>query len=418
MKFLALILSLIAVSSAFKLPQDFNSSNHWAVLVAGSNGFWNYRHQSDICHAYKILIENGLSAERIIVLAYDDIANNGQNPFKGQIFNKPDPTGKGVDVYAGCKIDYKGKDVTPETFLDVLSGKAINYGTKKTLKSTSNDNVFVYFSDHGATGLIAFPSSELYANDLLNTLKGMSQKKMFNKLVFYLEACESGSMFTDLPTDIKVYATTAANDHESSWATYCSPNDKVNGRSVGSCLGDEYSVNFLEDTEATALKETLDNQFKVIRDKTKGSHVQQYGDKSFVTDELNQYEAQSAETKKVEIDAEYAKYLEEAKKSRVNSRDVKLHYLYQRALFGQGNNFELQQEISHRVKVDTIFSKLNIVQKSDISIDYKCLKESVNNFKSICNEWSDYSLKYVKSIAIACETMSVSTIKSFFEESC
>lgn len=33
-----------------------------AVLVAGSNGFGNYRHQADICHAYHILINNGVKA--------------------------------------------------------------------------------------------------------------------------------------------------------------------------------------------------------------------------------------------------------------------------------------------------------------------------------------------------------------------
>ena len=27
-----------------------------AVLIAGSNGYDNYRHQADICHAYNILI--------------------------------------------------------------------------------------------------------------------------------------------------------------------------------------------------------------------------------------------------------------------------------------------------------------------------------------------------------------------------
>lgn len=57
------------------------------------------------------------------------------------------------------------------------------------------------------------------------------KNKMYKRLVFYLEACESGSMFnvhpllsirwslwlvqTLLPTDINVYATTAANPEES-----------------------------------------------------------------------------------------------------------------------------------------------------------------------------------------------------------
>ena len=53
-----------------------NAVDHWAVLVAGSNGFWNYRHQADICHAYQVLLKNGFPASNIIVMAYDDIAND------------------------------------------------------------------------------------------------------------------------------------------------------------------------------------------------------------------------------------------------------------------------------------------------------------------------------------------------------
>ena len=56
---------------------------HWAVLVAGSNGYFNYRHQADICHAYQILRKNGIPDERIIVMMYDDIAHNTNNPTPG-----------------------------------------------------------------------------------------------------------------------------------------------------------------------------------------------------------------------------------------------------------------------------------------------------------------------------------------------
>lgn len=31
------------------------SAGNWAVIVAGSNTYANYRHQSDVFHAYKIL---------------------------------------------------------------------------------------------------------------------------------------------------------------------------------------------------------------------------------------------------------------------------------------------------------------------------------------------------------------------------
>jgi len=46
-------------------------------------------------------------------------------------------------------------------------------GSGKTLESTANDNVFLAFFDHGATGLIAFPSEYLYSSDLLSALNDM-----------------------------------------------------------------------------------------------------------------------------------------------------------------------------------------------------------------------------------------------------
>jgi len=75
------------------------ASDHWAVIMAGSNTYGNYRHQADSHHAVKIMLENGIPRENIIHLAYDDVANSRSNPFPGQLFNKPDPTGPGVNVY-------------------------------------------------------------------------------------------------------------------------------------------------------------------------------------------------------------------------------------------------------------------------------------------------------------------------------
>lgn len=65
-------LSLMALAGL----SQASSSDHWAVLVAGSNTYSNYRHQADICHAYQIMLENGIPEDQIIVMAYDDIANN------------------------------------------------------------------------------------------------------------------------------------------------------------------------------------------------------------------------------------------------------------------------------------------------------------------------------------------------------
>ena len=59
------------------------ASDHWAVIVAGSKGFSNYRHQADTCHAYQLLKKNGIPEDQIIHLSYDDVANSRENPFPG-----------------------------------------------------------------------------------------------------------------------------------------------------------------------------------------------------------------------------------------------------------------------------------------------------------------------------------------------
>ena len=141
------------IATAMLAAMASASEYHSAVLVAGSNGYWNYRHQADIAHAYQILINNGMPAENIITFMYDDIAQNSSNPFPGQLFNHPD----GEDVYNGVKIDYRGKDVTPEKFMAVMTGDAETAGGP-VLKTDRSSRVFVNFSDHGGPGLIAFPS--------------------------------------------------------------------------------------------------------------------------------------------------------------------------------------------------------------------------------------------------------------------
>lgn len=50
------------------------STNHWAVIMAGSNTWSNYRHQADSHHAVKLMLENGIPRDQIIHLAYDDLA--------------------------------------------------------------------------------------------------------------------------------------------------------------------------------------------------------------------------------------------------------------------------------------------------------------------------------------------------------
>jgi legumain len=122
--------------------------------------------------------------------------------------------------------------------------------------------------------------SYLYADKLYDTVEYMHQNNMYKEMVMYMEACEGGSMFEKFDyKKLDVYATSATDGKVSSWGTYCSPQDKVNGKSVGSCLGDLYSVNWMEDTEAHDKKyaETLLTQYKNVKAATTKSPVQEFG---------------------------------------------------------------------------------------------------------------------------------------------
>lgn len=85
----------------------------------------------------------------------------------------------------------------------------------------------------------------------------MYENEMYKEMVIYMESCESGSMFQNiLPKNTEIYALSAASSNENSWATYCYPDDKVDGKSMHTCLGDLFSVNWLEDSD----KEFLDHE--------------------------------------------------------------------------------------------------------------------------------------------------------------
>ena len=116
-----------------------------------------------------------------------------------QVINKPD----GDDVYAGVPKDYTGCDVNADNFVAILKGDAdsVSGGSGKVIDSSADDKVFVAFFDHGGPGILGVPGGcgdFLYANDVNKALTDKFAANGFKELTFYVEACESGSMFEGL----------------------------------------------------------------------------------------------------------------------------------------------------------------------------------------------------------------------------
>ncbi|KAK2948319.1 putative Vacuolar-processing enzyme beta-isozyme [Blattamonas nauphoetae] len=262
-----------------------SSCENWAVLVAGSNEWSNYRHQSDCFRNWQILKKNNFKMENVITMCYDDIAHNPRNPFPGQMFNYPN----GPNVYIGTEnIDYTGRDVTAEKFYAVLKGDRAKAGGK-VLETTENDNIFIHYNDHDTSGLLLFPTGGCaYAKDLNAVLDYMTAHKRYKRILFYIEACYSGTMFDKiLKNNTNIYAVTAANTQESSYAVFCGI-----PKYGGTCLSNEFSQHWMNISEAVDLKSySVQRQFETARSQTTGSHVMEYGDRSLKSLPLSEFQA-------------------------------------------------------------------------------------------------------------------------------
>ncbi|KAG7567819.1 Peptidase C13 legumain [Arabidopsis thaliana x Arabidopsis arenosa] len=438
--FLALFLYLVAAVSGdvIKLPSQASKffrptandddSTRWAVLVAGSSGYWNYRHQADVCHAYQLLKKGGVKEENIVVFMYDDIAKNEENPRPGVIINSPN----GEDVYNGVPKDYTGDDVNVDNLLAVILGNktALKGGSGKVVDSGPNDHIFIYYSDHGGPGVLGMPTSPyLYANDLNDVLKKKHASGTYKSLVFYLEACESGSIFEGLlPEGLNIYATTASNAVESSWGTYCPGEDPSPPSEYETCLGDLYSVAWMEDSDIHNLQtETLHQQYELVKKRTAGSgksfgsHVMEFGDIGLSKEKLVLYMGTNPANENFTFVNENSL----RPPSRVtNQRDADLVHFwdkYQKAPEGSARKVEAQKQVleamSHRLHVDNSIlligkllfgldgpAVLNNVRPSGTPLvdDWDCLKSLVRVFERHCGSLSQYGIKHMRSIANIC----------------
>ncbi|KAI1283055.1 Legumain [Halotydeus destructor] len=279
---LAVIVFLASILPSWSTAghEDKFTGTQWALLVASSRGFANYRHQADVYHAYHVLIDHGFPKSQIIVMHYNDVYEAPLSPTPGRVIARPG----GPDVHEGVPLDYTGEEVNAENFLGALQGdpELVKRG-KKVIQSTARDHIFIYYSGHGYRGGLAFETknmSKVTAGRLNQVLQDMHDDKKYAKMVFYLESCESGSMFKDLLSpDIGIYAVTASNETALSHGHYC---ERLDYTTIIFCPADEFSAFWLEDTDrhASLLTETFDEQFYLVKRLTELSPVNRYGDLS------------------------------------------------------------------------------------------------------------------------------------------
>ncbi|KAL2320215.1 hypothetical protein Fmac_029184 [Flemingia macrophylla] len=415
--------------------QNAITGRRWAVLVAGSKGYENYRHQADVCHAYQLLKSNGLKDENIIVFMYDDIAFNPLNPRHGVIINKPN----GPNVYAGVPKDYTGNATTASNFYAVIMGNknATSGGSGKVVNSGPNDTIFIYYADHGGPGVLSMPVGiSVWAYPFMQVLMWKHATNSFKKMVIYVEACESGSMFEGfLPNNTNIYVTTASNATEDSNAYYCPYFYPFPSTEYTTCLGDAYSVAWLEDSDNNDMSsETLQQQYETVRRRilvgniNTTSHVMQYGDINFTNDSLATYigaHPVCLDGNSTSSATALSFKQSTAKTSFLSQRDAHLHHLRLELHKAPDGSMEklkaqkvLEDEIAQREHVDNVFHLIgNLLFGEDSSStkmlhvrsrglplvdDWDCFMTLIKTYERHCGKLSIYGRKYTRAIANMC----------------
>ncbi|CAG2107835.1 unnamed protein product [Medioppia subpectinata] len=335
--------------------QEF-TGKRWVVLCAGGAGWNNYPFQASIYHAYHIFINHGIPADNIIVMHPDDLASSKHNPTPGIVVNQVN----GTDVYHDVPKHYIGDEVTPKNFLGVLRGDPeLKAAGKLVVDGGPNDHIFVFFMGHGSVDLnmyiyiahklqesIDFPRGTLFAKDLINELKGMHHAQRYAKLLFYLEAIDSGSMFDKLlPADINVYAVTSSKPDQASWACCY---DTVRKAYVGG----HFSQHWYADNEISDVNiETIDQQFlyislhnKIDIQNNTFEEAQHYGDLTIGQLTLSEFFGLKKQSYNPQITRIYNGQCEY-----VDQRDIAIHLTEQNIMHSRDNVEKLRytRELGH-----------------------------------------------------------------------
>ena len=242
----------------------------YAVLVQGSNGWNNYRHQADVLSVYQMLKTKGFDDDHIILIIDKALASDAKNPEPG-IIRAEDG---GNDLLAGCSMDYDNADISPSDISNILLGVKTDK-TPVVLPKDAGQNVLLFWSGHGhnhanngADELVwrnADVGRGMTADLLRQTISLMHQQGHYRKMFVLTEPCFSEAVITPLVGIPGVLAMSSAGTFEQSFADNWSTE-------LGVWRCDRFSRNLVTHLTASPTT-TYRDLYLFCAQRTLGSHV-------------------------------------------------------------------------------------------------------------------------------------------------
>ena len=234
--------------------------DNYAVLVAASEGWKNYRHQADVLGFYHYLKGEGYDDDHIILIMADDIAYNERNSLQGVVRREV----SGSNLYDDIQIDYKLGDLTLDDLKQILTSEP-SEAYPVTLGSSMNDNVLFFWSGHGTQNGWKWKETENLNADFA---KSMFSDMQFRKMFAIVETCYSGRVAQGCIGIPGLLMMTAANPYETSKADAFDSELQV-------YLSNTFTSSILSQFETNPNTIIYDLYLHAF-DKTNGSHVMVY----------------------------------------------------------------------------------------------------------------------------------------------
>ena len=242
----------------------------YAVLVQGSNGWNNYRHQADVLSVYQMLKTKGFDDDHIILIIDKALASDAMNPEPGII--RAEDGGK--DLLAGSSMDYDNADISPADISNILLGVKTDK-TPVVLPKDAGQNVLLFWSGHGhnhannGADELAWRNADvgrgMTADLLRQTISLMHQQGHYRKMFVLTEPCFSEAVITPLVGIPGVLAMSSAGTFEQSFADNWSTE-------LGVWRCDRFSRNLVTHLTASPTT-TYRDLYLFCAQRTLGSHV-------------------------------------------------------------------------------------------------------------------------------------------------
>ena len=242
-------------------------NDKWALLVAGSSGWKNYRHQADVLAMYQLLKARGYKDERIVLVMEDDIAFHSSNPQQGII----QVSVGGENLYQQVEVDYRLSDLNPEDIKAILLGQE-NEKLPQVIRATNKDNVLVFWSGHGLSKELCWDNHDtgLTYDFAKEIFEEMNAEKAYRKSLWLVETCYSGSVMQACEGFPGILAITAANVNETSKADIFSSD-------LGVWMSNRFTYTFRDEITNDASISLRELYYKLFIN-TVGSHVMLYNE--------------------------------------------------------------------------------------------------------------------------------------------